>query len=378
MPHRNQHLVRSFDWTVPLIALSICLIGLLCVFSATYTPEKPCSTYFYKQLAGLLTGIAVYFFFCLIDYRTLLRWGYFSYVAVIGLLVFTLLKGSVGMGGQRWINLGFIRMQPSELAKLLFPAFAIHYLAGQRTEQVSFFSTFFPVLIVLALSFILIRQQPDLGTALIVTATGLLLLWLAGLPKRFFIITGLVVCVGAPVIWNYVLRPYQKNRIMVFLGHGSAHKERYQIEQATIAIGSGGLWGKGLLNGTQNKLKFLPEARTDFIFAVLCEEWGLAGALVLLLLFALLFAQMARCILSLHDKTIQLFAFGTVAHIIISVVVNIGMVLGLLPIVGIPLPFVSYGISNLWVTCASLGWFSRIIMQQRYIEEYMSPIAHQH
>lgn len=374
MPHRNQHLIRSFDWTVPLIALGICLIGLLCVFSATYSAEKPCSIYFLKQLGGLASGIGIYIFFCVIDYRTLLRWGYFSYLAVIFLLIFTLVKGSVGMGGQRWISLGFIRMQPSELAKLLFPAFAIHYLSGQQNERISFFSTFSPVLLVLALSFILIRQQPDLGTALIVTATGLLLLWLAGLPARFFLITSLMFCIGAPVIWNYVLRPYQKNRIMVFLGHGSAHKERYQIEQATIAIGSGGFWGKGLLNGTQNKLKFLPEARTDFIFAVLCEEWGLVGAMILLLLFALLFIQMARSILTLHDKTIQLFAFGTIAHIIISVVVNIGMVLGLLPIVGIPLPLVSYGLSNLWVTCASLGWFSRIIMQQRYIEEYMSPL----
>ncbi len=258
MSHTNQRLARYFDWTTPLLAFSICLIGLLFVFSATYTHEKPCSVYFLKQASGLLTGVCIYFFFCLIDYRTLLRWGYFSYLAVIGLLFFTLAKGVVGMGGQRWISLGFIRMQPSELAKLLFPAFAIHHLAAQKDEKISFSTTFLPVLIVLAISFILIRQQPDLGTALIVLATGLLLLWLAGLPRYFFIITGLIVCVAAPVIWSYVLRPYQKNRIIVFCGYGSAHKERYQIEQAAIAIGSGGFWGKGLLHGTQNKRKFLP------------------------------------------------------------------------------------------------------------------------
>jgi rod shape determining protein RodA len=200
------------------------------------------------------------------------------------------------------------------------------------------------------------------------------MIWLAGLPKRFFIIGGLLIGVGAPVMWHCVLRPYQKNRIAVFLGYGSAQKERYQIEQATIAIGSGGMWGKGLLNGTQNKLKFLPEARTDCIFAVLCEEWGFVGALFLLMLFATLFARMTFAILSLQDKRIQLFAFGTITHIILSVVINIGMVLGLLPIVGIPLPLFSYGLSNLWVTCASFGWFTRIIMQQKFFEHYLPTI----
>jgi rod shape determining protein RodA len=371
MLYRDQRLIRYFDWVIPALVSVIALFGLLFIFSATYTAEQPSSSYFLKQILGLICGIGIYLGCCLIDYRTLLRWGYFCYIIVLGLLMFTLVKGVVGMGGQRWISLGFIRVQPSELAKLLFPAFAMHHFFTQKNDLPSFKHTFLPVLCILALSFMLIQKQPDLGTALIVASTGLIMLWLAGLPKQFFIIGGLLVGVGAPLIWHCVLRPYQKNRIAVFLGYGSAQKERYQIEQATIAIGSGGIWGKGLLHGTQNKLKFLPEARTDCIFAVLCEEWGFAGALLLLILFAALFLRMAVDILSLQDKTIQLFAFGTITHIIVSVIVNIGMVLGLLPIVGIPLPLFSYGLSNLWVTCASFGWFSRIIMQQRSFEQYL-------
>jgi len=156
----------------------------------------------------------------------------------------------------------------------------------------------------------------------------------------------------------------KKNRIAVFLGHGNTKKERYQIEQATIAIGSGGLTGKGLLRGTQNKLRFLPEGRTDFIFAVLSEELGLFGALGILILYTILFYRSLLIIQQLKDWYMQLFATGIIMHIILSTLINIGMVLGLLPIVGIPLPLMSYGISNLWITLASFGLFQNIAMQR--------------
>lgn len=367
----NHRISKYFDWwNAGLIAL-LSAIGLFFIFSATCSPEQPFSTFFIKQAAGILSGCIIYIGCCIVDYRTLLRWGYFAYIGVIGLLIFTLIKGSIGMGAQRWINLGFIKLQPSELAKLLFPAFAAYHLEIKKNEQQTFSQTFLPMLCILGISFILILKQPDLGTALIIAYTGLILLWLAGLPKKFFIGGALVLFIFTPLIWQYVLKPYQKNRIAVFLGYGDNHKERYQIEQATIAIGSGGIWGKGLLLGTQNKLRFLPESRTDFIFAVLCEEGGLVGALIVLLLYILLFWRLFFTVLSLSDPTMQLFALGAITHIILSTVINIGMVVGLIPIVGIPLPLMSYGLSNLWVTLASLGWFARITMQQKYLEEYM-------
>jgi rod shape determining protein RodA len=367
----DQRISKYFDWKSSFLIGLLSIIGLFFVFSATYCPDKPFSIFFIKQAAGILSGFIIFAACCIIDYRTLLRWGYFAYIGVIALLIFTLIKGSIGMGAQRWINLGFIKLQPSELAKLLFPAFAAYHLDIKKDQQQTFTRTFLPMLSILGISFILILKQPDLGTALIIAYTGLILLWLAGLPKKFFIYSSLILFIFAPLIWRYALKPYQKNRIAVFLGYGDTHKERYQIEQATIAIGSGGIWGKGSLQGTQNKLRFLPESRTDFIFAVLCEEWGLVGALALLFLYILLFWRFLFTVLSLSDPTIQLFALGAIIHIILSTIINIGMVVGLIPIVGIPLPLMSYGLSNLWVTFASLGWFARITMQQKYLDEYM-------
>jgi rod shape determining protein RodA len=276
------------------------------------------------------------------------------------------------MGAQRWISVGLFKLQPSELAKLFFPAFAAYHIHTEHAAQKRSWYMYLPILGMLGLSFILILKQPDLGTALIIAFTGLVMLWLAGIPKRFFVIGFFVCTIATPVIWKVILKPYQKNRIAVFLGYGNMHKERYQIEQAAIAIGSGGIWGKGILRGTQNQLQFLPESRTDFIFAVVCEEWGFVGALCVLLLFTLLFWRMFSVILTFHDSDIQLFAIGIILHIILSVIINVGMVIGLLPIVGIPLPLMSYGLSNLWITFTSLGWFTRITMQQKYLEEYTS------
>ncbi|HRN77792.1 MAG TPA: rod shape-determining protein RodA [Candidatus Dependentiae bacterium] len=368
----EQRIFKYFDWVYFILILALASIGLLFVFSATYTTITPISIYFKKQLFGIISGIIIYFLCCLIDYRTLLRWGYFGYVGVIGLLLFTLVKGSIGMGAQRWISVGFIKLQPSELAKLFFPAFAAYHIHTEYGPNKRSWYTYLPILGMLGLSFVLILKQPDLGTALIIAFTGLVMLWLAGIDKKFFIIGFFVSAIAMPIVWKFILKPYQKNRIAVFMGYGSSHKERYQIEQAAIAIGSGGIQGKGLLRGTQNQLQFLPESRTDFIFAVLCEEWGFVGALCVLILFALLFWRMFLTILTFHDADIQLFAIGIVLHIILSVIINVGMVIGLLPIVGIPLPLMSYGLSNLWITFASLGWFSRIAMQQKYLEEYVS------
>jgi rod shape determining protein RodA len=161
------------------------------------------------------------------------------------------------------------------------------------------------------------------------------------------------------------LRDYQKNRIIVFLGQGDEKKEGYQIEQARIAIGSGGLQGKGLFNGTQNKLRFLPESRTDFIFAVLCEEWGFMGALAMILCYIVLFFRSFLLISTVKDFYAQLFAIGLLLHILLATIINIGMVLGIMPIVGIPLPLMSYGLSNLWITFACLGGVQNIMIRCR-------------
>lgn len=271
------------------------------------------------------------------------------------------------MGAQRWINLGVTKFQPSELTKLLFPSFISYYLFTEDKELSELkLADFGPLVGVLLLSFFLIRKQPDLGTALVVLFSGIILLWFAGLRKKIFL-TVFALCLGsAPILWS-CLRPYQQNRIKVFLGAGDAKKERYQIEQSRIAIGSGGLAGKGFLNGTQNKFMFLPEGRTDFIFAVLCEEWGFLGALGLIFLYALLFIRLFYIIGTIQNFFAQLLATGLIIHIVLSTLINMSMVLGLMPIVGIPLPFMSYGVTNLWICFASLGWFNGIAMRRFYL-----------
>lgn len=361
----DKRYLRSFDWISFILMLALATTGLLFIFSATYIPEQPYSLFFKKQLFGIFSGLIIYSIFCLTDHRTLLRWGYFAYFIVIALLCFTIIKGSIGMGAQRWLNLGFIKIQPSELTKLLFPAFVTYYLYWHPTSHPTF-RHFVPILGVLALSFILIKKQPDLGTALTVAFSVMIMLWLAGLSNKFFISAALICTIAAPALW-YALKPYQKQRILVFMGYGDAQKERYQIEQSAIAIGSGGLTGKGFLRGTQNKFHFLPESRTDFIFSVIAEEIGFAGATLVLLLYTLLFWRMFLIIITIKSPLLQLLAIGLIMHIMVSTLINIGMVIGLLPVVGIPLPLISYGVSNLWVTMATLGWFNGIAMRRFYI-----------
>lgn len=361
----SKHRVTSFDFITFFLMLLLSACGLLFVFSATYSVEKPFSSFFIKQCIGICGGIIIYFLCLIPDYRNVMRWGSIAYFGVIALLIFTLAMGSIGMGAKRWINLLFFKLQPSELAKFLLPAYMINCLHMQKKTVIHSFTLFIPLLAMLGLSFILILKQPDLGTALIVLFSGLILCWLAGLHKKFFLYGLLATFIMTPLIWSFVLRDYQKNRIIVFLGQGDQKKEGYQIEQASIAIGSGGLCGKGLFNGTQNRLRFLPESRTDFIFAVLCEELGLLGAIAILLCYLLLFFRSFLLIRTLKDVYAQLFACGLLLPILLATIINIGMVLGIMPIVGIPLPLMSYGLSNLWITIACLGGFQNIMLRCR-------------
>ncbi|OQA36131.1 MAG: Rod shape-determining protein RodA [Candidatus Dependentiae bacterium ADurb.Bin331] len=361
-----RRVARYFDWVSFGITLILISIGLLFIYSATTRPEQVYSIFFKKQLFGAGSALCIYFFFCICDYRTLMRWGYFLYIAIIGFLIFTLIKGSIGKGGQRWVDLIFFKFQPSEVSKLFLPAFITHHLYAQNDSPRFIMRDFVPILLILIASFVLIQKQPDLGTALLVAFTGTILLWAAGLDKKWFVLGCLFITCTAPILWKF-LKPYQKQRIAVFLGEGNMHKERYQIEQSKIAIGSGGLCGKGFLKGTQNKLMFLPESRTDFIFSVICEEWGFCGALFIMMLYIILFLRLLYLISTIKIFFAQLLALGLMLHCLLACIINVAMVTGLLPIVGIPLPLISYGISNLWITLASLGWINGITIRRYYI-----------
>ena len=364
--HKRSSFLHSTDWISAALTVSLSLVGLLFIYSATYTQHTPYSLFFIKQAVGVGIGLMIYWLVSIINYRHIMRYGYFAYFVTIGLLLFTLIRGTVGMGAQRWIHLFFFRVQPSELAKLFFPAFTTYYLYNKEDSFVFSFNDFIPLLLALGISFLLILKQPDLGTALIVLFSGYALFWLAGISRRFFLVSACLVTLGAPVGW-YVLKPYQKRRIMVFLGYGTSHKERYHIEQSHIAIGSGGLWGKGFLAGTQNRLSFLPESRTDFIFSVICEELGFFGALAILALYILLLLRTLYITQQLSNPFMQLFIFGLLMPIALSALINIGMVIGLLPIVGTPLPLISYGVSNLWATLIALGTIQSMARHRNYL-----------
>lgn len=356
--------LHYFDWLHLLLVITIATIGLLFIFSATYTPEIPLSIFLIKQIFGVISGIMIYFLCSFMNPRKLLRVSYFAYHFLILVLIFTLIKGSIGMGGQRWVNLGLFKLQPSELAKIWFPAFCVYHTEYGTHTGMAFIEIFTPLITVIIASFLLVAKQPDLGTACIILFVGLSLFWFNNIGKKFFITLGIGCIIGAPILWH-CLRPYQKNRVLVFLGYGDTKKERYQTEQAAIAIGSGGFMGKGFLQGTQNKLHFLPESRTDFIFAVIGEEWGFLGALLIIILYILLFSRSYYMIATIPHHHMQLLASGLIIPTLFSTIINIGMVLNLLPIVGIPLPLISYGLSHLWVTFASLGWLQGIAMRER-------------
>ncbi len=354
--------IRSSDWTTFLLIVLLSLIGLLTVYSATYRPDEALSLFFKKQVFGVVTGLMLYIVSCYLDYKTFERWGYFLYFGVIALLFWTILKGSMSMGGQRWINLGIFKFQPSECSKLFFAPFLSYYLATEKISEYSI-KTFLPILGALALTMLLILKQPDLGTALVILFSVLTLLWFVGISKQFFFACAFISLIMAPLGWHF-LKPYQQQRVLVFLGQGDKTKERYQLEQSQIAIGSGGLTGKGFMKGTQNKLHFLPEGRTDFIFSVFCEEWGFLGALCLILLYLLLFLRLFALTPTIKNFYTQVLAVGLTLPLAFSTLINLGMVIGLLPIVGIPLPFMTYGITHSWISYISLGIIQSIMMRR--------------
>ncbi len=349
----------SSDFGVILLLMILWSIGLIVLYSATSASDLPYSPFFLKQLCGIGIGILLSNFISLISYRDMLAWGQMAHYAVLFLLALTLLKGSSAMGAQRWIDLGFIKFQPSEITKLTLPLCITGYLFT-NVEGKPKIRDWGMLLTVIGITFLLIRKQPDLGSALIVGGSGLLLLCIAGLPNRFIISFALAASLFAPLMWSN-LHEYQKKRILVFFGGGSPHKERYQLEQSRIAVGSGGFFGKGFLRGTQKNLKFLPENRTDFIFAVLCEEYGFIGVSIVLGLYMLLLMTLFVQCNKIFDFYGHLLACGLILSFALSIVCNTGMVVGLLPIVGIPLPCMSYGVTNVWITCISLGIFNSVV-----------------
>jgi len=288
------------------------------------------------------------------------------YLSVVALLVAVMLFGEIGKGAQRWLDLGFIRFQPSELMKLAMPMMLASYLSdkvlpvGWRDLLVSVVLVLVPVL--------LIARQPDLGTALLVGSAGFFVLFLAGVRWKIFFILGLLVSLMAPLLWKFALHDYQRGRILTLLDPESDPLGAgYHIIQSKIAIGSGGIYGKGWLNGTQSQLDFLPERSTDFIFSVFGEEFGLFGAVLLLLVYVMIIFRGLWIAACCSDTYGRLLAGALSLTFFVYLFVNTGMVTGLLPVVGVPLPLVSYGGTSMVTLMLGFGMIMAVRSAKRFL-----------
>ena len=281
--------------------------------------------------------------------------GYIFYVIIIGLLIWTYLFGIKSSGSQRWIDLYFINLQPSELMKICIILCLAKYFHRMKLENVNSLYAILSSLIIILLPMGLVIVQPDLGTSLLISISGLAVLWFAGINHKYFIYTMIGFLISLPFIISF-LKPYQKLRVLTFLNPDrDPLGAGYQIIQSKIAVGSGGIFGKGFLKGTQSYLEFLPEKHTDFIFTLFSEEFGFIGSIGLLILYTIIIIRIIRIGSISRSNFSKLFCFGFAFSIFIYIVVNLSMVLGLLPIVGSPLPIMSYGGSSLLATMIGFG-----------------------
>ena len=336
--------IKSIDYFLILIIISIGAISVLAIYS---TESGNFSYYTKNHLVRLCSFFSLFLFLSFIRISFWYRYAYIFYIFGLILLIFVIFFGISASGSKRWINLFVINLQPSELMKIaIIVSFARYYHRIQSTDIESFKFLIQP-LILLIIPCYLVISQPDLGTSILIAGSGVVVIWLAGLNIKYFIYSGLLLIVSFPFAVS-VLKPYQKSRILTFfnpdrdpLGAG------YQIIQSKIAIGSGGLYGKGYLKGTQSYLEFLPEKHTDFIFTLFSEEFGFVGSIVLIFLYMLLIYRIIRIGFTTRSFFSRLYCYGFASSLFIYIFVNIAMVVGLLPIVGAPLPIMSYGGSSM-------------------------------
>jgi len=362
-PNRRQGLLAVFHIDLPLLVGLLLLsgFGLIVLYSAAGEDLGQVE----RQALRLLLAFLVMLAIAQLNPTTLRRWSPWLYIAGVLMLIGVLVFGEVGKGAQRWLDLGIVRFQPSELVKLAVPLMIAWYLAerplppGWRRLAGAALMIVVPVL--------LIAKQPDLGTALLVASAGIFVLFLAGISWR--LIGGLAVAVAAvaPVVW-YLMRDYQRQRVLTFLDpEKDPLGAGYHIIQSKIAIGSGGLYGKGWLNGTQSQLDFLPERHTDFIFAVLSEEFGLIGVLIMLGLYLFVIARGLYIATRAQDTFTRLLSGSMILVFFVYLFVNTGMVSGLLPVVGVPLPLVSYGGTSLVTLMAGFGMLMSVHTHRRLL-----------
>ena len=344
--------VKNLDFILLFCLIILSIVSVLVMYSTDGGQVLyHTKSHFIKLLTFFSLMIVISFFNIRLWHIT----SYFIYFIILLLLIWVSVYGIKVSGSQRWINLYFIVLQPSELMKIAIILCLAKYYHRLKVDNINSFSSIFVALIIIVVPIILVISQPDLGTSVLIASSGLIILWLAGVRMKYFFISFVSFLISLPFIISF-LKPYQKLRILTFLdpdrdplGAG------YQIIQSKIAIGSGGLNGKGFLKGTQSYLEFLPEKHTDFVFTLFSEEFGFVGSIFLLLIYSIIIIRIIRIGAISRSDFSKLFCFGFAFAIFVYIIVNLCMVLGLLPIVGSPLPIMSYGGSSMMATMIGFG-----------------------
>jgi len=365
---KNKYSDINFFQRFNLDPVLLLLIGLVLIF-AQFILYSASSANIYiveRQFLHIFLASSLMFFLAQIPPHYYKQWAPWVYVLGVLLLLAVLFVGHTGKGAQRWLGFGLFKFQPSELLKIACPLLLASYFSN-KDLPLKFINILVAGILIL-IPVLLIAKQPDLGTALLIAASGVFVLFFAGIRWRMIIGATVAILATLPVVW-YMLHDYQKKRIFTFiypeqdpLGSG------YHILQSKIAIGSGGTWGKGWLNGTQAHLQFLPEKTTDFIFAVLGEEFGLIGAIILLILYTLIILRCIDISTSAQDTFSRLSAGSLTMAFFIYIFINIGMVSGMLPVVGLPLPLVSYGGTSMVTIMATFGIIMSIRSHRKLLD----------
>lgn len=355
---------KDFDLFLIILPLVMVLASFLFLYSASHGLYEPGGTNFaFRQLVWLAVSAVILVLLVNVDFRRVLDWSYLYYAAIAAILFLLLVVGGARMGAKRWFSMGWMTFQPSEFAKIILVMTLAFYLGNNRHAGRSMKGLVMPFLLTGAL-FLLIIKEPDLGSALILLAILFVILLASGTPAKYLAGLALAGAAASPVLWHF-LKEYQRRRLLVFinpdmdpLGAG------YTIIQSKIAIGSGGLFGRGWMGGTQNQLNFLPESHTDFIFAVVGEEWGFIGSFFLIFLFAFLISRILSVAERTNDFYGKMIVVGVAGMLSFQVLVNIAMTVGLMPVVGIPLPFISYGGSSLIMNFIAIALVINIDMHR--------------
>lgn len=330
----------TINWFLVLLITAVASVGFAMLYSAADGSTQPWAE---RQMVRYGVALGIMIVIATIDVRLWLRYAYPLYFVALALLAAVEVAGYVGMGAQRWISLGMINIQPSELMKIFLVLALARYYHASAIEDIGSISRLFVPLLLIAAPAVFILRQPDLGTAIMVVMTGAAVLFLAGVRVWKFVLVGIAGLAAAPIAWQF-LHEYQKKRVLTFLDpETDPLGASYHIIQSKIALGSGGLMGKGFMQGPQSHLHFLPEMQTDFIFTMLAEEMGLVGAIGLLILYIMIIAFGVYIAIRSRNQFGRLVAGGITTTFFLYVFINIAMVTGLIPVVGVPLPLVSYG-----------------------------------